>query len=86
MLRVHSAFKFSKFKTSLPEIISSSLGTADVNDYRQLRLTQQSSLREIYYSYMKHMRLYEIQKLDLKMVSVRDAYIKVLKERMKNLD
>lgn len=53
------AYKFSKLNTKLPDILNHQLGPALENDLKILRVNTTTPLREIYFSYMKHMKFYE---------------------------
>ncbi|CAK91849.1 unnamed protein product (macronuclear) [Paramecium tetraurelia] len=83
---VIKTFRFSLFNTKIQQVQKHKYGPLQEKDFKLLNIRQTTSLREIYYSYMKHMKLYEIQQLEEKMELIKRAYLRILSKRLNNID
>ncbi|CAD8200148.1 unnamed protein product [Paramecium octaurelia] len=83
---VIKTFRFSQFNTKIDQIQHHTYGPLQEIDFKLLNIRQTTSLREIYYSYMKHMKLYEIQQQEEKMELIKRAYLRILSKRLNNID
>ncbi|CAD8113925.1 unnamed protein product [Paramecium sonneborni] len=86
LMNIKNTFRFSQFKIKIDQIQHHKYGPLQEIDFKLLNVHQQTSLREIYYSYMKHMKLFEIQQQEEKMEQIKKAYIRILAKRLQNLD
>ncbi|KAM3146906.1 hypothetical protein pb186bvf_001060 [Paramecium bursaria] len=77
-------YLFTKFKTDIVDFQDLQLGIPKPIDYKQLNITQKSSIKEIYFQFMNHSKLYESQQLENKLKQVTDSYIKIIGQKIRN--